>query len=70
MRAIFAAFCLFWGSIDSSAAESCDSTREQKVERYRTLLSDLSSSRPIMEPEAPIDLPSSLKAAIEDWTRN
>lgn len=69
MRAILTVFCLFWGSMDDTAAENLDMSQKQKIERYQTLLCELASSDPRQEVRAPIDLPESLKSAIEDWTR-
>ncbi len=70
MRTILAVLCLFWGSLDDAAAENLDRSQKRKIERYRTLLCELTSTDPRLEAKAPIDLPEDLKNAIEDWTRS
>jgi hypothetical protein len=70
MRAILALLCLFSGTPDDPTAEGFNAAEEPKVERYRTLLSELASSATVPRAKTPIDLPEGLKEAIEDWTRN
>jgi hypothetical protein len=70
MRAIFALLCLFGGSPDDVTAESIDAAQEPKVERYRTLLSELAPPGMAQSTKAAIDLPEDLKEAIENWTGN
>jgi len=69
MRATLALLCLFFGPPDDVAADTLDTAQELKVERYRTLLTALSSSD--FEPHitTPSDLPDDLKDVIEEWTR-
>lgn len=69
MRAILAFLCLFCGSPDDGTVESFDAVPERKVDKYRTFLSELASSSTAPTVEVAIDLPKSLKEAIEAWTR-
>ena len=69
MRTTLALLCLFFGSPDDVAADSPDAAQELKVERYRTLLSALTSSDLGPGIKAPTDLPEDLKDVIEAWTR-
>ena len=69
MRATLALLCLFFGSPDDVAAECPDAAQELKVERYRTLLSALTSSDLGPGIKAPTDLPEDLKDVIEAWMR-
>ena len=70
MRAILALLCLFSGTPDDLTADGLNASEEPKVERYRTLLSELASSATVPDANAPSDLPEVLKEAIEGWTRN
>jgi hypothetical protein len=70
MRVILAVLCLFYGSPGDIAAEYYESTSEPKVERYRALLAEISSSGAASEHRTLIDLPEDLREAIEAWTKN
>jgi hypothetical protein len=54
MRALLAILCLFCGSPDDLSAEGYYATQEPKVERYRILLSELTSLPPALGPRAPM----------------
>jgi hypothetical protein len=68
MRTIFALLCLFCGSPDDATAENFGAGGEPKTEEYRNFLSELASSSTVPMTEALVDLPQSLKEAIEAWT--